>query len=119
MNALIAIMAALVLLALVLMVCVLILFHRTRGGVDRKFLSVTSFLAMTSQVAALVWVSCSYAFAGYATIALGQPFPVTDLSSQAIAVLLGNGVIKAVTNIFEHNDGKIFGASDKEVNRNE
>ena len=75
MNALIAIMAALVLLALVLMVCVLILFHRTKGDTNRKFLSVTSFLSMTSQVAALVWVSCSYAFAGYATIALGQPFP--------------------------------------------
>ena len=38
MTALIAIMSALVLLALVLMVCVLILFHRTRGDVDRKFL---------------------------------------------------------------------------------
>ena len=119
MTALIAIMAALVLLALVLMVCVLILFHRTRGDADRKLLSVTSFLAMTSQVAALVGVSCSFAFTGYATIALGQPLPVTDLSSQAIAVLLGNGVIKAVTNIFEHNNGKIFGTSDKEVNRNE
>ena len=117
MTALIAIMAALVVLALALMGCIIVLFKRTDGTADRKFMSVTSFLAITTQVAALVWVSCSYAFAGYATIALGQPFPVTDLSIQAITVLLGNGIIKAVTNIFEHNDGKIFGTSDKGGNQ--
>ena len=111
-------MAALAGLARVVKVWVRSRVHRTGGDVDGKVLSVTCVLAMTSQVAALVWVSCSYAFAGYATIALGQPFPVTDLSSQAIAVLLGNGVIKAVTNIFEHNTGKIFGTSDKQGNRN-
>lgn len=73
--------------------------------------SVTRWLFVTTQVAALGWVSVSYLIALYATVRLGQPFPVTDLSKQAIDVILGVNVLKVLENIFEHNDGNIFGSS--------
>ena len=69
--------------------------------------SVTRWLFITTQVAALGWVSVSYLIALYSTVRL----PVTDLSKQAIDVILGVNVLKVVENVFEHNDGKIFGSS--------
>lgn len=75
------------------------------------FLSVTRFLFVTTQVFALGWVSVSYGIAIYSTIVLHQPFPVTELSQQAITTLLGVSALKVVENIFEHNNGKIFGRS--------
>lgn len=71
--------------------------------------SVTRFLFVTTQIAALAWVSVSYMIAVYATVKLGQPFPVVDLSQQAITTILGANVLKVVENIFEHNDGFIYG----------
>lgn len=73
--------------------------------------SVTRFLFVTTQIFAIVWVSWSYGIATYSTIALQEPFPVEELSSQAINTILGMGVIKVVGNIFEHNEGKLFGKS--------
>ena len=73
--------------------------------------SITAFLFVTSQIAALFWVSISYGIALYATVKLGQPFPVESLSEQAIIVLLGVLGSKVVENIFEHNDGKFLGTS--------
>lgn len=75
--------------------------------------SVTRLLFITTQLAALVWVSVSYLIAIYATVKLGQPFPVVELSQQAISTILGVNVLKVVENIFEHNSGGIFGTSDK------
>lgn len=114
MTALAALGAAVALLALALMVCMVVVFRRTKGDTERKGRSVTGFLYMTTQVASIVWVSTSYLLAGYATVALGQPFPVTDLSTQAIVTLLGNGILKTVANIFEHNNGGLFGTSNKD-----
>lgn len=71
--------------------------------------SVTRFLFITTQIAALGWVSVSYLIALYATVQLGQPFPVVELSQQAITTILGANVLKVVENIFEHNDGPVFG----------
>lgn len=71
--------------------------------------SITKMLFTTTQIAALFWVSVSYAIAVYATVRLGQPFPVVELSQQAITTILGVNVIKGVENIFEHNDGPVFG----------
>lgn len=73
--------------------------------------SVTNLLFVTSQLAALVWVSISYAIALYSTIELAQPFPVEELSRQAIITLIGVTALKVVQNIFEHNNGGIFGTS--------
>lgn len=73
--------------------------------------SLTYFMFFTTQACALVWVSISYGIAIYATIKLGQPFPVVELSQQAITTLLGVGLLKVLENIFEHNDSIIFGNS--------
>lgn len=75
--------------------------------------SVTRILFVTTQIAALGWVSVSYLIALYATVRLGQPFPVVELSEQAIKTILGVNVLKVLENIFEHNDSKVFGTSDK------
>ena len=73
--------------------------------------SVTRILFVTTQLAALCWVTVSYLIAAYATVRLAQPFPVTELSEQAIETILGVNVLKVVENIFEHNDGPVFGKS--------
>lgn len=76
--------------------------------------SITKKLFITTQLAALCWVTISYLIAGYATVRLGQPYPVVELSQQAITTILGVSALKVVENIFEHNDGGIFGRSNKE-----
>lgn len=73
------------------------------------FTSVTKILFVTTHIAALSWVSISYLIALYATIRLGQVFPVTELSQQAITTILGALGLKVVENIFEHNDSALFG----------
>ena len=79
-----------------------------RPGILR---SVTRFLFVTTQIFALLWVSLSYGIAAYSTIVLAQPFPVEELSRQAIITLLGMSGLKVVENIFEHNEGVVFGHS--------
>lgn len=74
-------------------------------------ISITKILFITTQLAALGWVSISYLIAAYATIRLGQPYPVVELSQQAITTILGTTALKVVENIFEHNNGGIFGSS--------
>ena len=73
--------------------------------------SITRFLFVTAQVFAIVWVSWSYAIATYSTIVLEQPFPAEELSAEAVRTILGVGALKVLENIFEHNDGKVFGQS--------
>ena len=76
--------------------------------------SVTRFLFVTTQVCAIIWVSWSYGSAPFSTIVLAQPFPVEELSRQAIITLLGMSGLKVVENIFEHNEGMVFGQSKTE-----
>lgn len=71
--------------------------------------SATRLLFVTTQLTALVWVSVSYLVAVYSTVRLGQPFPIVELSQQAITTILGVNVLKVIENIFEHNDGGLFG----------
>lgn len=73
--------------------------------------SITRLLFVTTQLAALAWVSVSYLIAVYATVRLAQPFPVVELSQQAITTILGVSALKVVENIFEHNEGVVFGQS--------
>ena len=47
-----------------------------------KLQSVTRWLFVTTQLAALGWVTLSYLIALYATVKLSQPFPVEELSRQ-------------------------------------
>lgn len=76
--------------------------------------SVTKLLFVTTQLCALGWVSVSYGIAVYSTVRLRQPFPVVELSQQAITTILGVNVLKVVENIFEHNNGVVFGHSKAE-----
>lgn len=80
----------------------------------KKGASVTKILFVTTQIAALLWVSVSYAIAAYATVKYGEVFPVVELSQQAIETILGVNIIKGVQNIWEHNDGGLFGKSKEE-----
>lgn len=90
----------------------LIVFVAIKVKGEKKARSITRILFLTTQVAALGWVTVSYLIAIYSTVKLGQPFPVTDLSGQAVTVILGVNIAKVVENIFEHNSGGIFGTSD-------
>jgi len=73
--------------------------------------SITRWLFVTTQLFALGWVTISYLIAAYSTIKLGIPFPVEELSRQAIETILGVTALKTVENIFEHNNGFLFGKS--------
>lgn len=71
--------------------------------------SITRFLFVTTQICAIVWVSWTYIISTYATVVLEQAFPADALSSEAVRTILGVGIMKVVENIFEHNDGFLFG----------
>lgn len=73
--------------------------------------SITRFLFVTTQFSALWWVNWSFALATYATVALGQPFPLETLSEKGIEVILGVLFCKVLENALEHNDGAIWGKS--------
>ena len=79
-----------------------------------KLLSgITAFIYIATLIMSLIWITMTYIFAGYATFKLGQPLPVEELSSQALIATVGVVAAKTVANIFEHNNGGIFGTSDK------
>lgn len=84
--------------------------HMTEG----KMKSVTRFLFLTTQICALVWVFISYGLAIYSTIWLGEVYTMAELSEPAITALLGVTALKVVGNVFEHNDGGLFGQSKTE-----
>ena len=88
--------------------------RRRKRGSRKLFRSITVTLFVTTQVAALSWVTISYAIAVYATVRLGQPFPIETLSEAAVTSLLGVSALKVIENIFEHNDGVVWGTSKKE-----
>lgn len=87
---------------------------RARDTKRNVIQSITRFLFVTTQVCALIWVSWSYVIATYSTMVLMQPFPVETLSCQAIITILGMSGLKVVENIFEHNEGTVFGRSKAE-----
>lgn len=84
-----------------------------RAGYDRPSIlrSVTRFFFVTTQFFALVWVCTSYGIAIYSTVWLGQVYTMSELSEPAIQTILGVGFLKVLENVFEHNDGKLFGKS--------
>lgn len=123
-TALIAIGALVVGVALGILFCEATIRHLRkrlrdlRDGKEKRNLvqSITRFLFFTAQVFALVWVSWSYGIATYSTVVLQQPFPVETLGAQAITTILGVSALKVVENIFEHNEGFLFGRSRTEDN---
>ena len=89
-----------------------------RAGQERPNIirSITRFLFVTAQVFAIVWVTWSHVIATYSTVVLMQPFPAEELSREAVRTILGVGVLKVVENVFEHNNGRVFGHSRTEDN---
>ena len=84
-----------------------------RSGRERPSLlrSVTRFFFVTTQFFALAWVCTSYGIAIYSTVWLEQVYTMSELSEPAIQTILGVGFLKVMENIFEHNEGKLFGRS--------
>lgn len=108
-----------VLAALFIGVVLTLVVHRKAQKKKLTIKGVTEFLYVTTQISALLWVSLSYVIALYGTIQYGTVYPVESLSEQAIIAILGVAVAKTVGNIFEHNDGKVFGTSHKEEDTDE
>lgn len=104
-------LVAILMLVAALIAAMVYMAKKVGGKGEKELRSVTRLLFLTTQIAALVWVS--YLIALYATVQLGQPFPIVELSQQAITTILGVNVLKVVENIFEHNDGAVFGRTDK------
>lgn len=77
----------------------------------KRLLQVTRFIFVTTQISALIWVFTSYGIAIYSTVKLGQVYTMAELSEPAIHTILGVGFLKVLENIFEHNDGAVFGKS--------
>ena len=93
----------------------LVLIFGKRGRRSAASLrGVTRLLFVTTQFCALVWVFISYAIAIYSTVRLQQVQTLAELSEPAIRTILGVSVLKVVENIFEHNDGPVFGRSQNE-----
>ena len=84
--------------------------NRSKG---RK-MRITRVLFLIIMGSALVWVFISYGLAIYSTVALGQVYTMAELSEPAITSLLGTVALKVLENVFEHNDGGIFGHSRKD-----
>lgn len=110
-NILFACFSLLITLGLTILGAVVLL----RSLKSRKLSGITKVIFVMAQVAALVWISISYALAIYSTICLGQVYTLAELSEPAIHTILGVSVLKVVENIFEHNDGLIFGTSHEET----
>ena len=79
-----------------------------------KLMSVTRLIFITTQISALIWVFTSYGIAIYSTVKLQQVYTMAELSEPAINTILGVGFLKVLENIFEHNNGAIFGRSAEE-----
>ncbi len=82
-----------------------------KEGPNACMRSVTRLLFLSTQISALVWVFISYGIAIYSTIRLQQVYTMSELSEPAINALLGVTALKVLGNIFEHNDGPVFGQS--------
>lgn len=90
---------------------ILLLRHKlTKRGVG----SVTWFLFVFTDLAAISWVYISYALAIYATVHLGQVYTMAELSEPAITGIIAVVFIKVLGNIFEHNDGPLWGMTNKD-----
>ena len=74
-------------------------------------LSVTRLLFIAIALSALVWVFTSYAIAVYSTVKLGQVYTMAELSEPAITSIVAVLFAKVLENVFEHNNGGLFGRS--------
>lgn len=83
--------------------------RRGKRLTESKLKSITNMLFVTGQCCAIVWVFISYGIAIYSTVCLGQVYTMAELSEPAINTILGVTALKVLGNIFEHNDGALWG----------
>ena len=88
---------------------------RTDGLTAAKLASVTRLYFVRLLNWSIVWVSLSYLYAGYAMVRLGVIYTLEELSKPIITVMFGGLLAKVLENAFEHNNGKIFGTSNKKT----
>lgn len=79
-----------------------------------RMMSVTRMLFIAIAFSSLSWVFISYGIAIYSAVCLGQVYTMSELSEPAITGLLFTVGLKVLENVFEHNDGAVFGHSNKE-----
>lgn len=90
---------------------IIAVFLWNKRPTDASLRSVTKLIFVTTQISALVWVFISYVIAIYSTVCLGQVYTMSELSTPAIHTILGVSFLKVLENIFEHNEGGLFGRS--------
>lgn len=78
-----------------------------------RMMSVTRTLFIAITFSALSWVFISYGIAIYSAVYLGQVYTMAELSEPAITGLLFTVGLKVLENVFEHNDGVVFGHSNQ------
>jgi len=90
-----------------------VLFHPPQGtpSTRKRRQSLTRILFAVLTACPLIWIFWCLALATYATVVLGQVYTLSELVDPAINGLLGMTALKVTENIFEHNDGGLFGHS--------
>lgn len=78
-----------------------------------KLGGVTRVLFVSIALSAISWVFISYGIAIYSTVYLGQVYTMAELSEPAITGILCVLFAKVLENVFEHNDGPVWGRSNK------
>lgn len=89
--------------------------HGKMNVEKKKVVSITRTFFITTQIFAIIWVCWSYVMATYSMLHLGVVYTLSELSDPAIRAILGVNIAKVAENIFEHNEGSIFGQSDKKL----
>lgn len=79
----------------------------------KKFLQTfTNLMYCLVIVASVIWISLSYLIGIYGVVVFGQVEPLIELSRDVVKCISVVLVTKTIGNIFEHNDGPVFGYSD-------
>lgn len=77
----------------------------------KLFEGLTAWLFTISVIAAIAWISISYLMGVYALKELENTDLLVELSKEAMITILGVNLMKMISNLFEHNNGWIFGTS--------
>lgn len=99
-------------IGIVLVLGLLLFLNKRHSMTKTKAKSITKWLFVTTQISALIWVFLSYGIAIYSMVVLEQVYTLSEIFDPAITTILGAVALKTVGNIFEHNNGGIFGESD-------
>lgn len=100
------------LIGIVLVLGLLLFLNKRHSMTKTKTKSITKWLFVTTQISALIWVFLSYGIAIYSVVVLEQVYTLSEIADPAITTILGVTALKVLGNVFEHNNGGIFGESD-------